>query len=192
MRHIDQVTVTVAACVMSVLTAVGTAYCDSKGHEHYAIEGRTHIHDIGYDLIPHVDAPWIVKRALEYLWIAFLPYARNPVRLATEITFVSSVVLLLRLASMSMTILPDPGHKDASMSFKKMFEGGVHDKVFSGHTAFSTIVALAFIRNGVWNRWGYMYPFSMAFFMVATRGHYTVDVFLGFVIAYLVYALFFY
>jgi len=142
-------------------------------------------------VLPEIDISWPVKRALEYGWTIVLLGVRNPVTIITEITFVASIVLLLRVASMTMTILPDPAHKDASMSFKKLAEGGVHDKVFSGHTAFATVVALVLIRHGIWNRLGYLYPFSMGLIMIATRGHYTVDVFLGFIIAYLVHALFF-
>jgi membrane-associated phospholipid phosphatase len=191
MRRIDRTTASVIAAIVCVLTAVGTVYCDSVGHDHYTVEGRTHIHDIGHDVLPYIDVSWPVKRALEYGWSVALLGVRNPAKIVSEITLVASAVLLLRLASMTMTILPDPGHKDAKMSTQKFIEGGVHDKVFSGHTAFATVVTLVLIRHGVWNSWGYMYPLAMGVLMIASRGHYTVDVFLGFIIAYLVHALFY-
>lgn len=188
MRNIDRVTVGIAACVVSILTALGTVYCDYRGFEHYTLKGETHIHDFGYEIIPHVDIPEIYSRLLEYGWIPFALASKQSVRVMTEISFVVAIVFMIRFVSTTLTILPSPVDKNTGFGINKVSGGGVHDKVFSGHTALATIVALALVRHGIWNSWGYVYPALTALYMIATRGHYSVDVFLGFVIAYLVYA----
>jgi hypothetical protein len=190
--RIDRVTVGIAACVVSILTALGTAYCDYRGFEHYTLKGQTHIHDLGYELIPQVDIPNIYRSILEVGWVPFAILNKNSVRVMTEISFVVAVVFMIRFVSMTLTILPSPVEKNHKFSLDKMSGGGVHDKVFSGHTALATIVALTLIRHGIWNSWAYAYPALTALYMIATRGHYSVDVFLGFVIAYLVYAVFYF
>jgi len=192
MKNIDRTTVSVIACIISIFTAIATMYCDHRGFEHYTLEGKTGVHDIGHEIIPELDLPEWQKKIFEYGWIPFLAMAKHPGKVTTEIALVFATVMMIRLASITMTVLPSPTDKNATeLTISKLYGGGVHDKIFSGHTAFATIVALAMIRHGVWNSWGYIYPMAMGLMMIATRGHYTVDVFLGFVIAYLVFSLFY-
>jgi len=157
------------------------------------VNGETQIHDIGYEVIPYTDIPNIYRRILEYGWVPFAVLSKQSERVMSEIILGVAAVLMIRFVSMTMTILPSPLplEKNTKFQIEKLSGGGVYDKVFSGHTALATVVTLVLIRYGIWNTSGYIYPVIMGLYMISTRGHYTVDVFLGFTIAYLVHSVLF-
>lgn len=99
-----------------------------------------------------------------------------------------TIVMLVRALTTISTILPKDESCDETIGLHTFISGGCYDKVFSGHTAFVTMFTLIFLDKSFIStlQFWLINIINMAF-IVLTRGHYTIDVILGFIISYLVY-----
>lgn len=98
------------------------------------------------------------------------------------------VLIFLRSLTIFLTILPK--HENCSKRFEwsTCLVGQCYDKIFSGHTALTTLAALLLVRAGYIPQWlGILFVALETLFILLTRSHYTIDVFFAMVMAYLVY-----
>ena len=98
----------------------------------------------------------------------------------SEIVNLVSIIVLIRMISTRLTIFPSSDPK----CNKCTVWGGCHDKMFSGHTAITVALCLYIYENNK----NMAVPcliavFTQSFISIATRGHYSVDVFMGGLIA---------
>lgn len=163
---------------------------EALGVFHYEENGQSHLFDFFHHSLPDWHShQWIIN----ILPIALLIFAVMQPRGTSvlRVTFLMLlVVLAIRALSIVGTILPKHeecvAERDPLLNFLK--GGGCYDKIFSGHTAFVTLLTLNLLENrsitapGFWILNG----LNMGALLL-TRAHYTVDVLLGFVISYLVF-----
>ena len=157
--------------------------------------GKEHYEDkVGKDIfdITHKNSPNLYK----YAWVAnIIPLAMLLVLffgakesdLIAEFFFKFLFILIIRALVGISTILPK--HEDCEVKFNLQFllEGGCYDKLFSGHTAIVALISVLLARDGFMSSgiFWLINAVNMGL-IVLTRAHYTADVLLGFVIAYLV------
>ena len=95
-------------------------------------------------------------------------------------------ILVVRLFTIHLTILP----KDKKCCIKNysMLTGGCYDKVYSGHFASFFMSLLLLYKNGYINTYVFI-PLStmMAGLLIISRVHYTIDIFVAFLICIIVY-----
>jgi hypothetical protein len=92
---------------------------------------------------------------------------------------ICSILLLLRVLSFSITILPDPSQKGhLKNKIIRTVTGGCSDLMFSSHTASSLIVLLLLNEEGNLRHKNIAFGlhFVMSFLMIISRNHYTIDV----------------
>ena len=98
----------------------------------------------------------------------------------SEIVNLVSIIILIRMISTRLTIFPSSDPK----CNKCTAWGGCHDKMFSGHTAITVALCLYIYENNS----NMAVPclltvITQSFISIATRGHYSVEVFIGGLIA---------
>lgn len=94
-----------------------------------------------------------------------------------------ALIFILRCIAFSCTILPSPLNKSTSPNAI----GGFHDCVFSGHTATMLIFAY-YIQTCTkdFNKLLFAYCILSSLIIIMTRSHYTVDVFVAWIVVYAV------
>lgn len=170
-------------------TIMGNYMVNKIGQEHYDTDANTGIFDFGHIALPR----WRV-REYEILLLEGIPlfsfFIRGvqPVLQAVpDFMYVFGWILFLRVLTTVSTILPRDDECDADkFGLKQVIGGFCYDKLFSGHTAFSVVVAMVLVKHSIWNASvAWIYPAWMALYLLLTRGHYTSDVILGAIIAFL-------
>lgn len=140
--------------------------------------------DLGHDLLPHITKyKTLCTDIIPILLIVFCFRAMRPD--LAEIANVISIIMILRMISYRLTIFPTSDEKCDGVHAN----GGCHDKMFSGHTALVTAICLFVAKSRPKLQVPCILTVLLQMFMsVATRSHYSVDVFIGALIAGLVYS----
>lgn len=177
--------------VAFLATFAGNYASNKIGQRHYDMDENKDIFDFGHILLPR----WRV-RPFEILLLESLPLLSVFIRgvgpvldALPDFMYVFGWVLLLRILTTVSTILPRDDECDADhFGIKQVIGGFCFDKIFSGHTAFSVVVAMTMVKHGIWSPGlAWIYPLWMGLYLLLTRGHYTVDVLLGAIIAFLTF-----
>ena len=163
---------------------------DTLGQLHYEIEGNTKVFDLAHRYLPDLhDRQWIIN-IIPVALFAFAYFQPKGLSVLQATFFMLLVVLAIRGLTIVSTVLPK--HEECTVtgnSFWNIFKGGgCYDKIFSGHTAFVALISLNLMKFGYMSGplfW--IVNLLNAALILLTRGHYTVDVILGFVISYLVF-----
>lgn len=172
-----------------ITTFLGNYAVNQIGHRHYDIDNKTQIFDFGHMALPR----WRVREH-EIMLLESVPLLSvfvkgiGPVITAVpDVLLVFGWVLVLRVLTSVSTILPKDDECDADrFGLYQVVSGFCFDKLFSGHTAFSVIVAMVLVKHGIWSASvAWMYPVWMGMYLLLTRSHYTSDVILGAIIAFL-------
>ncbi len=164
-------------------------FIETMGEHHYEIQQATDIFDIAHKYLPDLhDYQWIINilPAALFVWILALSDGAMVLR---DTLLMYLIVLMIRALTAATTILPKHEKCQVGAKFWNLFQGGgCYDKIFSGHMALVVLLLLNLASRGyltqrsVWALGG-----VEALTILLTRGHYTVDVVLGTVIAYLVF-----
>lgn len=170
-------------------TVAGNFAANKIGQQHYDSDHNTGIFDFGHIALPR----WRVREheimLLEAIPVlsVFVKGVGPVVRALPDAMYVMAWILALRVLTSVSTILPRDDECDADrFGFKQIIGGFCFDKLFSGHTAFSVVVAMVLVKHEIWSaNLAWIYPAWMALYLLLTRGHYTSDVILGGIIAYL-------
>lgn len=105
-----------------------------------------------------------------------------------------SVLVLLRSITSYVTILPSQTSKcKNSFGLLRYINGHCIDKIFSGHTATSLIIILMYHKYNIISK-NMVYfllgvQFLLAISLIVSRGHYTIDVVIAYLITIFVYLL---
>ena len=176
----------------TILVWMANYFSARVGHEYYSKQEchTLKVFDIGHELVPQIKIPDIVLSIYTLAWIPFL-WKLSPtmaVHLSSDVGARFMALMVVRALTTTVTILPksEEGCDSSTFNWYMMFNGGCYDKVFSGHSMAAALVSLALVSNGVWPAWaGMLYTTGMALLLLVSRGHYTVDIVLGLVMAYL-------
>ena len=187
---IDSLSKLVYVAAFALLILLCQYGAETMGRLHYEEQGHTRIFDLAHKYLPDWhSSQWIIN----ILPAALLVYAfiqPKGLNVLQATFFMLMVVLAIRGLTVVSTVLPK--HDDCVVKgsgFWNIFQGGgCYDKIFSGHTAFVTLITLNLLKYGYISQ-----PLFWAIallnggLILLTRGHYTVDVVLGFIISYLVF-----
>lgn len=175
--------------VAFVATSFANYTINKLGKRHYDTDNRTGMFDFGHIVLPR----WNV-RDHEILLLETIPLLSvfikgvGPLLVAVpDVMVVFAWVLMLRILTSLTTILPrDDECNPDTLGLKQVIGGYCFDKLFSGHTAFAVVVSMVLAKHGIWPASAaWIYPVWMGVYLLLTRGHYTSDVLLGAIIAFL-------
>lgn len=170
-------------------TFLGNYAVNKIGQRHYDIDGQQKMFDFGHMVLPRWrvrDHEIVLLETLPLLSV-FVKGVGPVIKAVPDFMLVFGWILILRVLTTVTTILPRDDECDADrFGLKQVIGGFCFDKLFSGHTAFSVVVAMVLIKHGIWSSSvAWIYPTWMGLYLLLTRGHYTSDVLLGAIIAYL-------
>ena len=156
-------------------------YIDNK----YSIEMRNKnivLHDIR-NLFPFIyNIPLklfldITSGSLPFYTLAVVPYDDKIILMVSW-----SILILLRTVCFSITILPPPAH----IHHPFRFTGGSCDAIFSGHTMMVVLNCMILMKShNPIILWSYSVIYSII--VLITRSHYSVDIFLAYIITISIY-----
>lgn len=181
-----------ALTVASVLTVAANMTASHLGAAHYEKCERSksfEVFDLGHEILPQIKLSQLVDALSALMWVPFVYLAPGDVaqRIQVDIAARLAFLFFLRAITTTVTILPKRKDCDASQwTWRELLGGACYDKIFSGHAAVATLVSLALVKHGVWPAWaGWTYGGGISLLMLVSRGHYTVDVVLGIILALL-------
>lgn len=111
-----------------------------------------------------------------------------PLREWSRVIFSLALVYVLRALCISLTVLPSPLCRKGKSSSQSI--GGCHDCIFSGHTATVAIAWLFALDHAPW-----LLPIALAHgcatlvAILGTRSHWSIDVAVALIVAYMVHQL---
>jgi hypothetical protein len=179
--------------VLGILALIGTASyaVHHAGRRHYEEKGRTDVLDIGFQFIPRLPiSPWVIDCVtLSTLAPLLLATSQQRFAVATRALPIILGIVIVRALTTLTTILPPDKRcvKDAPRLFplSGAFLGSCYDKIFSGHLAIVLVIVLLNVRYGLLSMsLGALQVGLVAFLLIATRAHYTVDLVLACMITY--------
>ncbi len=171
--------------IISILVIIFSNYLTNRiGEEHY--RKTTAIYDLFHSLLPDwhdYEGLFEVVFGVILILLFFLLSGPNKVDFFTKLI----IIWLIRSITISVTILPP--HEKCNVPFNhiSMLSGGCHDKIFSGHTASLFLATLLLMKQRTLSiPTAVMLNAANVFFILITRGHYTVDIILALFITYFV------
>ena len=164
-------------------------FIETMGEHHYEIQQATDIFDIAHKYLPDLhDYQWIIN-LIPLVLVIWIMCVKETKQILTDSMLMLLLVLVIRALTAASTILPKHDKCTVGSKFWNAFQGGgCYDKIFSGHMALVVLLLLNLRATGHLNTvqfWGISIVEALT--ILLTRGHYTVDVVLGFLIAYLVF-----
>ena len=170
-----------------ILHALTVVYLFSKKE---TVRGSKPLYDIIISNIPDLSKFRMIPNILLFVLMSYLiiPLIFKPnVDVFISIYRYFSIILLLRSITISSTILPPIDRNcDFKLNMHTFMDGHCLDKIFSGHTAFSLLLVFVCNKYSILsNSFIYILLFIqlvLALSLILTRGHYTVDVILGYLI----------
>lgn len=182
-----------ALTVLGILALVGTASyaVHHAGRRHYEEKGRTDVLDIGFQFIPRLYiSPWITDGVtLSTLLPLFFATSQQRFAVFTHgLPIVMGIVIVRALTTLTTILPPDKRCvRDAPGLFplSGAFLGSCYDKIFSGHLSFVLVIVLLNVQYGLLTiPMASLQVGLVAFLLIATRAHYTVDLVLACMITY--------
>ena len=159
-------------------------YINTKQIDNVANHYKTKIilHDEGFKLIPRIS--YNVNTLINIIPIILIIYSILKLNNKfVEITSTIIVMIILRVIANRSTILPYSDEKCKGVSIL----GGCHDKMFSGHMALTALLCLFYYEESKNIYISIVLIIMQMFLLISTRSHYTIDVYIGFLIALLIY-----
>jgi hypothetical protein len=144
-------------------------------------QGKTtqKIFDISHKFLPNYsDNEWL--NILMNI-VIFSPLVIYPHIIGQFLSYIIPV-LLFRYITTNTTILPKTKNcNDDSFSLYNFINGHCYDKIFSGHFACGIIISLLLYHNNIIQDLNILgiYNIIIAYLLLVTRSHYTVDLILG-------------
>jgi hypothetical protein len=161
---------------------------ESLGEHHYETQQETGIYDVAHRYLPDLHQYQFIINIIPIALLIYTLWQPLGLGVLRDTFFMALLVLFIRTLTASSTILPKHEACKVDRGFLTFLNGGCYDKLFSGHIAFVTLLTLNLMRVGSLTTTQFWVISAVnALLMLITRGHYTADVILGFLIAYLVY-----
>jgi len=178
------------AVVAFLVNAVATGYVNLTGRVHFS--RSQDLRDLGFRYVRPLVPPWDARVSTITLgvmvglpvWAMLRSAART--RIFLDICRAYGMTTILRSLAICCTLLPPPRYPVRRSAVELVLTGGEYDKIFSGHAAFSLVTTYVLVHHAAASVWTYLAPAIVSWSLIASRDHYTIDVYLGLVIGYLV------
>lgn len=144
-------------------------------------------YDVGHTLIPRISiSPFVINLAVV---LSVLPLVVSlQMDAITSFVVIYTVVMLIRALTINLTLLPEDDqcpHREFSVD--TLIQGHCSDKVFSGHQALVATATIVGVQYGIIAPpLAIIYNVVVGLMLLATRSHYSIDIFLGALIPYLI------
>jgi hypothetical protein len=122
--------------------------------------------------------------------ISFIPFLLNfNLKFLKEYIGLMLTIMIIRDITINMTILPKDERCKKTDSLYANIIGDCYDKIFSGHFATVFILSLLYYSYQYITNIPFLILWNImnTFFIITTRSHYTVDVFVSILVCYIVY-----
>lgn len=174
--------------ILILIIIFGSNYATLKlGEQHYAKNKNNELFDIFHKILPDLHNYEDIVNYILVIALASL-YFIGTNALITEYISKLIIILLIRAFTIVSTILPKHNKCEEKLSFRSFFIGGCYDKIFSGHTAAILLLTLLYFREHIINMPSLIgINLLNIFFILSTRGHYTVDVLLAIFVTSTIY-----
>jgi hypothetical protein len=164
--------------------ATGKHYYDERINEN---KTRPKVYDLGHRYMPDWHDMKIANVLMDVLPILPLFLGWNVVY-----TFLGYIpfLFMIRWITTLVTILPKYKKcDDSKFTMSLGLFGHCYDKIFSGHFAVSVLLSCIVYSKGIIsNLWIIIiYNFLVAFLIIATRAHYTIDIIVSIFVVFVVY-----
>jgi len=153
-------------------------------YENVKLKQKSKIYDIIHNNLPSTRNLLIIVDYIPFILLGVIFFI--DVNLFYNVLGFLGTIFILRLFIINMTILP----KDKKCDIKKssIFSGGCYDKVYSGHFSVVFMCLLSLYMSKYIN----LFTFSslsiiFALLIITSRSHYTIDIFVAFLIVVIVY-----
>lgn len=175
----NQTLFTVILLILHIVFVYNTHSAGKSFYDDRQEKGKTNpkIYDIAHKYLPNLSH---VKN-LEFVMniILFLPLIAE-YDMFEEFLERSLPITMFRYITTNVTILPKTKHCDDSrFGFFSIFNGHCYDKMFSGHYAMCTIMSLMMIDRKYNSYFVGFYNVFIMVMLLASRGHYSIDIVLG-------------
>lgn len=172
-----------------LLTAATVTMVANALVTHIGRNNDDNIWDVGFRYLPYVQYHDAASVA-----IALLPLVLHAPRLSglplDAMLKTYGIVLLMRVLTMTATVLPktDPTCDPTDWGLWKICTGQCYDSMFSGHTALTVTIVAGLVASGAISATeAWTYGVLTGLYMVLTRAHFTMDVLVGAMMAWLVF-----
>lgn len=181
--------VVVIAYIGYYVHVIGKQYYMSRAEKG---KTTTKVFDIGHKYIPSIYNSYyphiintLVLIPVLYMWI--MGYNTSTVQFFKLIL----TLYFLRAITTIATILPkDKQCNDKEYTLYNMFDGHCYDKIFSGHFGVVCVALLILYYNhGISIYFLAPYAVLVAYLIIATRSHYTVDILISAFVSYSIFKL---
>jgi hypothetical protein len=164
---------------------ISNTRCQNKGELFYK-EPVTRIHDTFHDILPVFNPEILGFRIRDiYVFALTVPILFTEPKIAIEFLKKYLIIILIRCVAINLTILPNAS-KDCVKGFDLI--KGCFDKVFSGHFSTLFLASLMYYKYSIINA-----PllvsvnFINAFLIIASRSHYSIDIFVAFFVTLFIF-----
>ena len=158
---------------------------------------RKPLKDIIMDNCPDMRQYEYILNPLLILFL--LPYFQNLKSLKSlgDVFKLGSIFIGIRVITSTVTEIPSSNPEcdkiNSKLKFYHYIVGHCFDKIFSGHTSLTLLLVLIAYNNNLikFNKYLILQILQIlyAFFLIAIKGHYSVDVFLSYIIVIPIYFL---
>lgn len=174
---------------VSSLVFVQTRFIYAKGLERYPGKSDWRVYDVGHEVLPDLSRQaWWLDSLIPCGFIAYLGIC-GKVGVTADVLSLALPLYLLRMITTMVTIFPSANANhtctEATPRLMNYISGVCHDNQFSGHTMLVIILSVVAFKT-------HPAPLPIiaavgaleAILLVASRGHYTVDVIVSAVLTY--------
>ncbi len=166
----------------------------SIAQKFYKKYSEKRLYDLGHAMIPyHKYSKYISEIIVSIISISILIiFILHPnIKLLYSLFFIYSILTILKGCFFNLTLLPDASQE---CTFSKYF-GSCNDLFFSGHTAkIFVLLLLCDHYDLIPNYISYIYYILfgiMMLFILSARNHYSIDIFIGIIMALVVYCIYY-
>jgi hypothetical protein len=145
---------------------------------------KSKVYDIIHDNLPSIRKLSVIVEAIPFILLTFILFI--DLKLFYNIAGFMITIFAFRLFIIHLTILP----KDKKCDIKNasLYNGGCYDKVYSGHFSVVFMSLLVIYNKKYINFFTFaLLSLIMAFLLISTRAHYTIDIFVAVFIVIIVY-----
>jgi hypothetical protein len=142
-------------------------------------------YDVGHTIVPRVSfSPFVINLVVV---LSTVPVFMN-IQAVWSFVIIYTVVMLIRALTINLTLLPEDEqcpHREFTLD--TLIQGHCSDKVFSGHQALVATAGIVAVQYGIISpTLAIIYNCVVGLMLLATRSHYSIDIFLGALIPYLI------
>ena len=186
----DKYKIVVFYIIVLIIHSILMYLCDINGQNFYKNNTNIKIYDIAHQKLPNLSNNSLLRVSMNlYILYLFILICSN--NLIYEFLTIHSIFLILRGISINITILPKDNNCNNNLDlFTKLLEGHCYDKIFSGHFGITFIMnMLLYKKNIISLNYFILGLIIIALIILLIRSHYTIDVFVSFIVCYLIFVI---